>query len=294
MAERLLYKIKGIMGPAADALYRQYGPDLSRIHQTTIPELKKLKGIGDLSAKCIYAFFHVPAYEFWYNQNVRPQWNRKDGLEIIKEVLGTRIGEIIEANSSFGNIEPIRDLSLEELESLKLEEPEGGKLKKISLREAQKIHNYFHLTGYEFHSRPKAIKRIKSSAKKGIAVRSPEFSDDILNRTLGIILGKEVDCWRKEIEDSSNYRRFIHFERFVLYYNQRQRPEFRPDETTIQLPRIFIDIRNHAYETIDYNNAIENEHYRDKSIEDIVNDPDHNKILKKFRDMQDLFKNTDK
>jgi len=285
-----LHKITGIMGQAVDALYDCYGQRLERIEQANISDLKRLKGVGDLSAKCTYAFFHEPAYEIWYNQNIREPYNKKSDFEVIKKTLGKRIGEILE-NNFRRTAEPIgmiKGLSIEELKELWTTIRQDTLFKrgrdvkiKISPREAEKIHAYFHSTGYEFHSRAKeGITR-----QKKIPEYHPSFSEKALNKTLSLILERKIENWRKTIENLDVFREFIHFERFMLYYNQNN----RLDKVTTKLPRMFIDFRNFAFKTFDPNSSLETRFYRDRTKKDIMSDSKYKNILKKFRSEQELF-----
>jgi hypothetical protein len=148
-----LYKVRGIMGQAADALYRHYGPDLEGIQQASVSDLKRLKGVGDLSARCTHAFFHEPAYEFWYNENYRQ--DKWDDFRVLRGVFGGRITDILRAN--FQEADPVKILSVEGLQELGATSRQYGSVIRnvnitMSLREAQRVYDYFHLKACEFRS----------------------------------------------------------------------------------------------------------------------------------------------
>ena len=271
-----LYKVTGIVGQAVDTLYEHYGADLEGIQQATISELKSLKGVGDHSARCAYTFFHEPAYEIWYDRNVR---QIKRGDFGVLSILGKKINEIL--TDKFNTIEPIKDLSIEKLEKLETivvkRTREGWRNVNIKLspREAKKIYDYFHLTGYEFHSRPKEVR----TRQEKVPEYHPLFSDEILNNTLTIILERKVKDWRKTIEDLNVFKEVIHLERFTLYHNQTN----KPNEVTTQLPKILVDLDSFYHEMFDPLCKVENELYRDRTREDITNDTKYKGILDKLR-----------
>ncbi|MCX6815032.1 MAG: hypothetical protein NTY20_05280 [Candidatus Aenigmarchaeota archaeon] len=271
----VLYRIPGVVSQAADAIYQHYGQGLEGIEQATIPELKELKGVGDQSARCIHAFFHEPSYELWYNDNLRPVYNRKSEYEVLGTVLGRRVRTILSLKRL--PVGTIKDLSLSELEKIHVEYIKRRKVKKekISPKEARKIHDYFHLTGFEFHTRPRGAGRQK--VKDSLPEFRPKFPEEILRKVVSVISGKEVDDWRNSLEEK--YGDFVHFERFVLYLNQKA----RPDETTSALPRIFSDLRHYAYRTFDRENEIENKFYKDLSEKEILDDSRYKSMLEELR-----------
>lgn len=274
-----LYKISGIVGSAVKAVEEKYGSDLDGIESATIPELLKLKGVGNLSAAAIFRFYHTSAFDYamWWHSEHKPARWKKSKDDIFQSYLGDRITTILHRNRLISSFREILHKTRKELVGLSADGYRGRARHrpvtiKLSEREAAKIYSFFHDTAAEFYSESwKGKPRQKESAEY-----IPHHSDEELNRTLELLLGGEVADWKEKVTEEKVFREITHFYRYILgQENQHKRV---PINTQIIFEH-FIDFRN-IFDSVE----LENKFYRDRNIGDILRDKKYEEIINRFRE----------
>jgi NAD-dependent DNA ligase len=270
--------IKGFTEPAIKSIYEHFGDDLQSIEQASIEDLQVLPDIGPQIAECIHTYFNEPAYELWYNENIRTE--KKGEFEVLQETLGLRIATILRAN--FYSIDKIRAKGIDNLAALDAMVQEEGKRHfcAMSHNEAERVVDYFHLTAYEFHSKPRKepVDTSRTCFSDNPADKcNTKYKDPELNEILGVITGKDVENWREEVQQEDVFRQITYFDKYMCVVLQGE------NEITNTLMKRFLDYRQVAYTKFDI--RMENEMHRDISEEDLIKKFGNSKIIDKLTEI---------
>ncbi|MBT3582641.1 hypothetical protein HN777_01215 [Candidatus Woesearchaeota archaeon] len=270
--------IRGFTEPAIKTLQEYFGDNLQSIAQTDVEGLQALPDIGPQTAKCIHNYFTEPAYELWYNENIRTE--KKGEFEVLQETLGLRIATILRAN--FYSIDKIRAKGIDNLATL--DAMVRGESKRhfcaMSHNEAERVVDYFHLTAYEFHSKPrtKPVDTSRTCFGDNPADEcNTKYKDPELNEILGVITGKDVENWREEVQKEDVFRQITYFDKYMWAVLQGE------NEITSELMKRFLDYRQVAYTEFDA--RIENEMHHDISEEELINQFGNSKIIDKLTEI---------